>query len=176
MLLRAFCKCFKFHAVATTGNRFSSVTKKLFLTLSYHLSSPHSHPHNHHSCFASSSTDDSARREKTVYSREEITDIVRHMQTLSLLWPSDDKKAEVEEMQVQCLVSTMKIAEQLREVDTDGVEPLHNPSEAFPAYLREDEPLGEEDSRGRDEMMGNSRMTRDGYFFAPPIPASKASR
>ena len=175
-MLRAICRCSKSYAVYGTGNSASLVAKRPHLSLPYLLSTAHPN----HSCFKTTSTDCDgdglkiSRRDKTPYSREEIIDIVRHMQTLSMLWPSDDKM-EAEETQVQYLMSAMRIAEQLKEVDTKGVEPLHSPSEAFPTYLREDE-TSEEDGRGRDEVMMNSSMTKDGYFIAPPIPASKATR
>ena len=115
------------------------------------------------------------RKKPTSYSNEQITDIVRHMQTLSLLRPSDEKvAAEVETVQGQYLLTALQIAERLKQVDTAGVEPMHNPSESIMAYLRDDTEITER-VRTREEMMCNSSNTSDGYFVAPPTPASKTS-
>ena len=97
------------------------------------------------------------------------------MQTLSLLQPPDDIAAEVEENQSKYLLSALQIAEQLKEVDTSGVTPMHNPSEVFSAYLREDDEMVDK-VRTREELQRNCCNTKDGFYVAPPTTAGKASK
>ena len=143
------------------------------ILLSHHITSFHITLGSKHSSVNNSLAE--WRKKPISYSNEQITDIVRHMQTLSLLRPSDEKvAAEVESVQGQYLFSALQIAERLKQVDTAGVEPMHNPSESITAYLRDDTEITER-VRTREEMMCNSSNTSDGYFVAPPTPASKTS-
>lgn len=115
------------------------------------------------------------RSRKTTYTVKEACEIVRHMQTLSLLQPPDDLVVEMEKNLSKYLLSTLQIAEKLKEVDTTGVKPMHNPSEAFSAYLRQDDEMVDRD-RTREELQRNCSNTKDGFFVAPPTTAGKASK
>ncbi|XP_065903929.1 glutamyl-tRNA(Gln) amidotransferase subunit C-3, mitochondrial-like [Dysidea avara] len=89
--------------------------------------------------------------------KQQMDEIVRHMQVLALLRnPSKDGAVHGEEEQVEYLLSAMDIADKLMEVDTDGVEPLHSVLENEVTYLRPDKPLVVNET--------------------PPIPATKVSR
>ena len=68
----------------------------------------------------------------------------------------------------------MRIASQLREVTTDGVEPLHNPSQNIVLRLQQDTAT-QLSSEEREVLLKNSKSLRDGWYVTPPIPAYKTS-
>lgn len=108
--------------------------------------------------------------------RQQMNEIVRHMQVLALLRdPGQEGAVEDEENQAEYLLSAMTIADKLLEVDIDGVKPLHSLLENEVTYLRSDEPsvLSEDE---RCITQSNSRNYKFGMYVAPPIPATKVSR
>lgn len=108
--------------------------------------------------------------------RQEMDEIVRHMQVLALLRdPTQEGAVENEEHQVEYLLSAMNIADRLLEVDIDGVKPMHSLLESEVTYLRPDEAsvLSEDE---RCITQGNSKNYKFGMYVAPPIPATKVSR
>lgn len=108
--------------------------------------------------------------------RQEIDEIVRHMQVLALLRdPTQEGAVKDEEHQVEYLLSAMNIADQLLEADIDGVKPMHSLLENEMTYLRPDEPsvLSEDE---RCVTQSNSKNYKFGMYVAPPIPATKVSR
>ena len=108
--------------------------------------------------------------------REQMDEIVRHMQVLALLRdPTQEGAVEDEEHQVEYLLSAMNIADKLLEVDIDGVKPMHSLLENEVTYLRPDEPsvLSEDE---RCITQSNSKNYKFGMYVAPPIPATKVSR
>jgi len=108
--------------------------------------------------------------------KQQMEEIVRHMQVLSLLRnPTQEGAVEDEENQVEYLLSAMNIADKLLEVNIDGVKPLHSLLENEATYLRPDEPsvLSEDE---RHVTQSNSQNYRFGMYVAPPIPATKVSR
>ena len=108
--------------------------------------------------------------------KQQIEEIVRHMQVLALLRnPSKDGAVLGEKEQVDYLLSAMDIANKLMEVDTDGVEPLHSVLENEATYLRPDKPLVANES-DREITHSNSQCYKFGMYVAPPIPATKVSR
>ena len=108
--------------------------------------------------------------------RQQIGEIVRHMQVLALLRdPTQEGAVKDEEHQVEYLLSAMNIADRLLEVDIDGVKPVHSLLENEVTYLRPDEPsvLSEDE---RFVTQSNSKNYKFGMYVAPPIPATKVSR
>ena len=108
--------------------------------------------------------------------RQEMDEIVRHMQVLALLRdPSQEGAVKDEENQVEYLLSAMNIADKLLEVDINGVTPMHSLLENEVTYLRPDEPsvLNEDE---RHIAQSNSSNYKFGMYVAPPIPATKVSR
>ena len=108
--------------------------------------------------------------------RQQIDEIVRHMQVLALLRdPTQEGAVKDEEHQVEYLLSAMNIADQLLKVNIDGVKPMHSLLENEVTYLRPDEPsvLSEDE---RCVTQSNSKNYKFGMYVAPPIPATKVSR
>ena len=108
--------------------------------------------------------------------RQQMDEIVRHMQILALLRdPTQEGAVEDEEHQVEYLQSAMNIADKLLEVNIDDVKPMYSLLESEVTYLRPDEPsvLSEDD---RCIAQSNSRNYKFGMYVAPPIPATKVSR
>ena len=108
--------------------------------------------------------------------RQEMVEIVRHMQILALLRdPTQEGAVEDEEDQVEYLQSAMNIADKLLEVDIEGVKPMHSLLENEITYLRPDESsvLSEDE---RHITQSNSNNYKFGMYVAPPILATKVSR
>lgn len=76
--------------------------------------------------------------------------------------------------QVEYLKSKMKIAQILSQVDTEGVEPLHNITEEISSIttLRHDTLPPNEQTKA----IVQSKLVRDNFVVLPSIPASKSSR
>lgn len=108
--------------------------------------------------------------------KQEIDEIVRHMQVLALLRnPTKDGAVHGEEEQVEYLLSAMDIADKLMAVDTADVEPFHSVLENEVTYLQSDKPLVIDKSE-REIMCSISQCYKFGMYVAPPIPATKVSR
>ena len=108
--------------------------------------------------------------------RQEMVEIVRHMQVLALLRdPTQEGAVEDEEDQVEYLQSAMNIADKLLEVDIEDIKPMHSLLENELTYLRSDESsvLSEEE---RHVTQSNSKNYKFGMYVAPSIPATKVSR
>lgn len=108
--------------------------------------------------------------------RQQMDEIVRHMQVLALLRdPTQEGAVEGEENQVEYLLSAMNIADKLLEVNVDGVRPMYSLLESEVTYLRPDGPsvLSEDE---RCITQSNSKNFKFGMYVAPPIPATQVSR
>ena len=151
------------------------------------------------------------------YTEEEITSIVKHMQTLAMLQDQSslpeqamnpnknndssdilriyEKMSNVFSnaliiivnnsyaflnqliMQVGYLRSAMRIASQLTEVNTDGVQPFHNPAELMNRnHFRQDiSTVNDTSKRNFDVIMNSKNDKKAGLIVAPAIPASQSS-
>ena len=70
--------------------------------------------------------------------------------------------------QVRYLKSAMKIAETLNEVDTDNVEPFHNPAQFMSNnQFRKDNAT--EENGGRDFVKNSNNSNKSGLITAPSI-------
>jgi aspartyl-tRNA(Asn)/glutamyl-tRNA(Gln) amidotransferase subunit C len=86
---------------------------------------------------------------------------VRHIAKLARLSLTED---EVQQFAGQ-LAEILAYVEQLRQVPTDGVEPLAHPLPVT-NVLRDDEPRP---SLGCDEALGNAPQRQAGFFKVPPV-------
>ena len=153
---RRFCKLYR-----TPMNYNSTVQLQRLLTEKYYCSDTGAEH--------SPSATDKQRR-------QEMVEIVRHMQVLALLRdPTQEGAVEDEEDQVEYLQSAMNIADKLLEVDIEGVKPMHSLLENEITYLRPDESsvLSEDE---RHITQSNSKNYKFGMYVAPTIPATKVSR
>ncbi|PSN32853.1 Glutamyl-tRNA(Gln) amidotransferase subunit C [Blattella germanica] len=73
---------------------------------------------------------------------------------------------------VKSLEEAIRFADQIRIIDTSGVEPLISVLEDRTIYLREDKVT---EGNCRNEIMANAAVTEEEYFVAPPgnIPLQK---
>jgi aspartyl-tRNA(Asn)/glutamyl-tRNA(Gln) amidotransferase subunit C len=86
---------------------------------------------------------------------------VRHIARLSRLKLSEDEVA----LFANQLARIVEYVEQLREVDTEGVEPMAHPLPVT-NVAREDEPHVPLDN---DAALANAPQRADGFFKVPPV-------
>ncbi len=75
-------------------------------------------------------------------------------------------KAEEEKL-ASGFVTTLKVVDQLMDVDTSGVEPTHQVT-GLENVLREDE-VDEERMFTQEEALSNASNKHDGYFVVPQL-------
>ncbi|ESO00756.1 hypothetical protein HELRODRAFT_175232 [Helobdella robusta] len=66
---------------------------------------------------------------------------------------------------VERLAEAIKFADQLLDVDIDGIEPMYTVLENMPCYLREDVAT---ESSCKEDILRNAKETFEDYFIAPP--------
>ncbi|XP_037012024.1 glutamyl-tRNA(Gln) amidotransferase subunit C, mitochondrial [Artibeus jamaicensis] len=92
-------------------------------------------------------------------------DVIKHLERLALVdFGSQEAVARLE--------TAVAFADRLREVDTDGVEPMESVLEDRCLYLRSDNVV---EGNCAEELLQNSRRVVEDYFVAPPgnIPLPK---
>ncbi|XP_036908149.1 glutamyl-tRNA(Gln) amidotransferase subunit C, mitochondrial [Sturnira hondurensis] len=92
-------------------------------------------------------------------------DVIKHLERLALVdFGSQEAVARLE--------AAIAFADRLREVDTDGVEPMESVLEDRCLYLRSDNVV---EGNCAEELLQNSRRVVEDYFVAPPgnIPLPK---
>lgn len=90
---------------------------------------------------------------------------VEHLERLSLVNFASDKG-------IKSLEEAIRFADQIRVIDTTGVEPMISVLEDRSVYLRDDKVT---EGNCRKEVMANAAVTEEEYFVAPPgnIPLVK---
>jgi aspartyl-tRNA(Asn)/glutamyl-tRNA(Gln) amidotransferase subunit C len=88
---------------------------------------------------------------------KEVVKKVLHLAKLQL--PEEEEKALVEHFK-----KVLDMVEKLKEVDTEGVEPLYYPHEGFTLRMREDAP---ESSLLKIEVLQNAPEAFTDYIKAP---------
>ncbi|XP_045699344.1 glutamyl-tRNA(Gln) amidotransferase subunit C, mitochondrial [Phyllostomus hastatus] len=92
-------------------------------------------------------------------------EVIEHLERLALVdFGSQEAVARLE--------TAIAFADRLREVDTDGVEPMESVLEDRCLYLRSDNVV---EGNCAEELLQNSRRVVEDYFVAPPgnIPLPK---
>ncbi|ODM98819.1 Glutamyl-tRNA(Gln) amidotransferase subunit C, mitochondrial [Orchesella cincta] len=120
---------------------------------------------NFHSSLLNNSSQDNGGK---LSSGEKLSsDLVHHLERTSLV---DFDSAEA----VTRLTEAVRFADQLFEVNTEGVEPLVTVLENESLYLRED--IAEQTNR--KDILKNASVTEEDYFVAPPgnIPLEPTSK
>ncbi|XP_060521466.1 glutamyl-tRNA(Gln) amidotransferase subunit C, mitochondrial [Cylas formicarius] len=74
---------------------------------------------------------------------------------------------------IETLEAAIKFADQIQQVDTEGVEPLVTVLEDWPLQLREDIVT---EGNCNEEVLRNASLTEDEYFVAPPGNIPLAAR
>ncbi|NWY53409.1 GATC amidotransferase, partial [Chionis minor] len=92
-------------------------------------------------------------------------EVLDHLEHLALV---DFRDAEG----IERLQKAIRFADQLREVNTDGIEPMDSVLEDRCLYLREDDVT---EGNCTNELLKNARQKVEEYFVAPPgnIPLPK---
>ncbi|CAL8142086.1 unnamed protein product [Orchesella dallaii] len=118
----------------------------------------------HSSCQKSG---DKGESDKCIPPEKLSENLVHHLERTSLV---DFDNAEA----VARLSEAIRFADQLFEVNTEGVEPLVTVLENEALYLRED--VAEQTNR--KEVLNNASVTEEDYFVAPPgnIPLEPTSK
>ncbi|KAM5312984.1 glutamyl-tRNA(Gln) amidotransferase subunit C, mitochondrial [Glossophaga mutica] len=106
-----------------------------------------------------------ASKAETQGSGRLTADVIEHLERLALVdFGSQEAVARLE--------TAIAFADQLRAVDTDGVEPMESVLEDRCLYLRSDNVV---EGNCAEELLQNSRRVVEDYFVAPPgnIPLPK---
>ncbi|XP_009329144.1 PREDICTED: glutamyl-tRNA(Gln) amidotransferase subunit C, mitochondrial [Pygoscelis adeliae] len=105
------------------------------------------------------------RNQRVPADQKATVEVLDHLEHLALV---DFRDAEG----VERLQKAIQFAEQLHEVNTDGVEPMDSVLEDRCLYLREDDVT---EGNCTNELLKNAREKVEEYFVAPPgnIPLPK---
>ncbi|VDN01440.1 unnamed protein product [Thelazia callipaeda] len=95
--------------------------------------------------------------------------LITHLERLSLVRFSDEQA-------IYNLKQAVSYANQLKLVDTTGIEPLETLLENIPCPLRDD--IVDEDVMTKNEVLMNAAKTVEDYFVTPPgnIPLEESDK
>lgn len=88
-------------------------------------------------------------------------DLIHHLEQLSLVRFSD-------EAAVHHLVTAVRYAQRLAQIDTEGVQPMYSVLEDVPLRLRSDE-SSPEDTADRQVILANAVKSVEGMYFVAPV-------